>query len=311
MALMVKVARHRVDQQRIAEALRDIQGKTNAHWEQLRWHRITLRELQEARDELLDYVAARTLDDPLLWSPGARVALRTASACAFGLLELSVFPDGDWRIKLPLIAGEVSSDDEFIGRVDDLADHPATPGTWVSAFGLSLISSLCVEPWLAGVLLKLDYAPELRVPGADPAALAEMDALCCYLAPDDLTTSTVPAQRIAFHMDGKPTLRKPDAGERGRAALGLDEAGPLTPDQRLLRVLLDDDQPAFEQALADRLIEHRETAQRRPAPRTLLPVTAIALATLAVLVHEWQVSVHSDYLPAGLVYGLRMNRNAF
>ncbi|MFB6814474.1 hypothetical protein ACFCV8_08005 [Streptomyces sp. NPDC056347] len=40
----------------------------------------------------------------------------------------------------------------------------------------------------------------------------------------------------------------------------------LDPDQRLLRVLLDDDQTQFEEAMADRLLEHRASAGTDPAP---------------------------------------------
>jgi hypothetical protein len=302
---MLEVTCHRVDQQRIAQALQDIERRSNDHWHRLRWIRVSLAELQQMGGELLDHVAARTLDDPALLSNEASLALRTASACAFAVLELSVFPRGDWKIAFPLIGETIDSDDEFADYFEIVPPPPPTPGTWVEAFALSLVSSLCTQPWLAGVLLKLDYAPKLRTPDADRAALAEMDALCGYLAPDDITNQVVPAQRMAYEMDGKPALRKPDASERSRAALRLDEAGLLTPDQRLLRVLLDDDQPTFDQALADRLIQHRETTGSQPEPRSLLPVTTIALATLAVLVHGWQLDVHSGYLPVGLLYGLR------
>ncbi|MGW2704481.1 hypothetical protein [Streptomyces sp. NPDC001340] len=46
----------------------------------------------------------------------------------------------------------------------------------------------------------------------------------------------------------------------------------LTPDQRLLQVLLDDDQVAFEAALEERLLARRENVGTDPAPRSLLPV---------------------------------------
>ncbi|MFD3547115.1 Imm49 family immunity protein [Streptomyces sp. NPDC058655] len=64
------------------------------------------------------------------------------------------------------------------------------------------------------------------------------------------------------------TMSKPDADERAEAARRLDAASTSTLDRRLLRVLLDDDQHAFEQALVARLIEHRESVGSDPAPRT-------------------------------------------
>ncbi|MEV8092371.1 Imm49 family immunity protein [Streptomyces nigra] len=108
---------------------------------------------------------------------------------------------------------------------------------------------------------------------SDPADLAEMDARCVYL--------TRASGHLAMHWPKVP-LCKPNPEERASAARQLDHVGTLTPDQRLLRVLLDDDQGTFEQALAQRLVEHREPAGAHPAPRTLFPVNAVALAVLIV-----------------------------
>ncbi|WP_348541594.1 Imm49 family immunity protein [Streptomyces sp. MZ04] len=52
-----------------------------------------------------------------------------------------------------------------------------------------------------------------------------------------------------------------------------------------VRVVLDDDQNAFEQALEARLVEHRTNVGSDPAPRTLLPLGVLVLAALAVQVH--------------------------
>lgn len=166
---------------------------------------------------------------------------------------------------------------------------------------MCLVSGLVWE-WqrVIGLLLRSDYAPAIRdgVPHSklnstsDRADLAAMDALCGYLTqarghlPRDWPTVT---------------LRKLDADECAEAARKLDAADPLTPDQRLLRVLLDDDQHAFEQALVARLIEHRKSVGSDPAPSTLLPLTALALAALAVQVHGWELGVRSGYLPHGML----------
>lgn len=50
-----------------------------------------------------------------------------------------------------------------------------------------------------------------------------------------------------------------------------------------------------------RLIEHRESVGSDPAPRTLLPLGALALAALAVQVHGWVLDVRSGYLPHGML----------
>jgi len=151
-----------------------------------------------------------------------------------------------------------------------------------------------------GLLLRSDYAPAIRdgVPyskltsTSDPADLAAMEALCVYLTE---ARGHLPRDWPIV------TLRKPDADERAEAARHLDVAGPLGEDHRLLRVLLDGDQHAFEQALVARLIEHQARVGSDPAPRTLLPVGALALACLAVQVHGWVLSVQSGYLPHGML----------
>lgn len=151
-----------------------------------------------------------------------------------------------------------------------------------------------------GVMLQGDCAPAIRegVPyskytsASEPADLATMDALCDYLT------------KASGHLPRDwptVTLRKPDADERAEAARRLEAAGTLTSDQRLLRVLLDDDQAAFGQALAARLVEHRESAGSDPAPRTLLPLDTLALAALTVQTHGWELKVRSGYLPPALL----------
>ncbi|MGW3820448.1 Imm49 family immunity protein [Streptomyces sp. NPDC005046] len=51
----------------------------------------------------------------------------------------------------------------------------------------------------------------------------------------------------------------------------------------MYEILLDDDQAAFERALEERLVAHRESVGADPAARSLLPVEAVTLAALACL----------------------------
>ncbi|GGT34100.1 hypothetical protein GCM10010271_42780 [Streptomyces kurssanovii] len=294
---MQEVTRHKVGAQHIARALDDISGRTWRRWHWMRYDDPSPDKMQEMRDELLDHVAARTVDDPAL-DESSRTALRTAVECSLGALSVGCFPNGDQDIEFPLIGERLSSEDIAFA---DVIEQAPTARTWLDTFEICVAGGL-VWDWqrVIGLLLREDYAPAIRdgVPyskltsASDPADLAAMDALCGYVTqarghlPRDWPTMT---------------LRKPDAGERATAARRLDAAAALTPDQRLLRVLLDDDQPAFEQALVARLVEHRESVGPDPAPRTLLPVGTIALAALAVQVHGWKLEVRSGYLPHGML----------
>ncbi|EFL16712.1 Imm49 family immunity protein [Streptomyces sp. C] len=293
-----EVERHSVGGERTAGALQDIVLRTLMRHGRLETDPSPER-LQGLAEEILDHVAARTTEGGRLGEE-ARTALHTAAQCALGALSVGCFPDGDQEVPLPLIGETLSSEDlDFRGA----ATTAPTARTWLDAFETSVVSGL-VWDWkkVTGLLLRDDYAPAVRdgVPysrhtsHSEPGDLAAMDALCGYLTE---STSHLPS--------GWPTvpLCKPDAATRAAAAAALDAAGPLTADQRLLRVLLDDDRAAFETALADRLTAHRESARAEadPAPRTLLPLGPLALAALAVQTHQWELGVRSGYLPPELL----------
>ncbi|MFF4420988.1 immunity 49 family protein [Streptomyces sp. NPDC001549] len=297
---MREIARHEIGEDRTSRALEDIGGRTFGRWHSLRYDSLSIKGVQETGDELLDHVGALAHQDPHLESAPARLALRTAAECALGVLTLGTCPNGDYEVFFPLIDEELSSEDFAFG---DTVDQAPTAQVWVDTFALSVITGLLWEPArMIGPVLKTDYAPMFHsgLPYSSlssvsgPAELAEMDALCAYI-------HLVETARSPWVASGVPPLRKPDAEERAAAAARLDDACTPTPDQRLLRVLLDDDQPAFERALTSRLLEHRDGSGPDAAPRTLLPVTAIALAALAVQAHGWELNVRSGYLPTGLL----------
>ncbi|GAA2775776.1 hypothetical protein GCM10010521_62920 [Streptomyces rameus] len=294
---MSDLTRHDISEQRMDEALDDITGRVRRRWHRLLHDGASSQELREMATELLDHVAARTVRARAL-DDASRLALRTAAECALGALSIGCFPDGDQEVALPLIGERLSSEDTTFGGGVDLA--PASR-TWLDAFALCLVSGL-VWDWqrVIGLLLRDDYAPAVHdgrphskpTPASDPADTATMDALCGYLT------------RAAGHLPRDwPTvpLCKPDADERAEAARRLDAAGPLAPDQQLLRVLLDDDRTAFEQALTAHLVAHRQNAGPDPAPASLLPLGSLAIAALAVQVHGWQLGVRSGYLPQELL----------
>lgn len=294
---MQEVTPHEVSEKRIAEALDDIEGRAFGRWHSMRYGSFRLDRLREMRDELLDHAAARARSAPEL-DDVSRLALGTAAECDLGVISLGCYPDGDQEIRFALVREELTSE-ELSFR--DVVDEAPTARTWLDAFASVLVSGL-VWDWrrVTGLLLRGDYASAVRdgVPcsklssTSTPADLAAMEALCGYL--------TEAAGHLPRDWPTVP-LRKPGPEERAEAAGRLDSAGGLTPDQRLLRTLLDDDQAAFEQALVARLVAHREGQDADPVPRTLLPLDALALTVLAVQVHGWELDVRSGYLPHGVV----------
>ncbi|MER7536610.1 immunity 49 family protein [Streptomyces sp. NPDC097704] len=294
---MREVAHHEVNDERMAQALEDIEGRAFGRWHSMRYGSFRLDGLREMGDELLDHVAARTLSAPEL-DDASRVVLLTAAECALGVISLGCYPNGDQEIRFPLVHEELTSEELAF---QDVIDEAPTARTWLDTFAAVVVSGLVWE-WrrVTGLLLRDDFASAIRdgVPYSKltsvstPADLAAMEALCGYLTEESghlpRDWPTVP-------------LRKPDPEERVEAVRRLDAADGLTPDQQLLRVLLDDDQAAFEDALMARLVAHRESVGADPAPRTLLPLDTLALAALAVQVHGWELRVRSGYLPHGIV----------
>ncbi|MEU6051105.1 immunity 49 family protein [Streptomyces xanthochromogenes] len=294
------MTRHEVGEERIGQALEDIEGRTFGRWHGLRYDSLSIAGLRALREELLDHTGALTLQDPALESAQSRLMLRTAAECALGVLTLGTYPSGDFDVFLPLVDKELSSADFGFG---DAVDEASAAATWVEAFALSMVTGLLWEQdRMIGPMLADNYAPDLRSglpcsplnPVVHPADDAEMDVLCLYLHPVETSQSPWVAP-------GAPPVRKPNAEERAAAGAQLDEAGTLSLDQKLLRILLDDDQAAFETALTRRLLEYRDNAGPDPAPRSLLPLETIALAALAEQAHGWDLQLRSGYLPAGLL----------
>ncbi|QKW36847.1 tetratricopeptide repeat protein [Actinomadura sp. NAK00032] len=286
---MYEILCHQVERRRIDQALTGIENRIFSRWHAMRWgYEFDPEAFAGTCDELLDHVAACARSDPALPGQQARAALRTAAECAAAVLDRRLWPNGDFEVGFPVLTARYGTTKLTSPETSYSMAEPRTPpvAEWVRAFALCLVSSGFAEPWRRNLVLKFDTAREIHASRSEPAAaLAEMDALAGYLVDGD----------------DPPLVVEPGRQARVRAALRLDAAGPLTPDQRLLRVLLDDDRSAFQQALADRLERYREDIGDDPAPRTLLPLPAIALAHLAVLAHGWRLDVRSGYLPEGLL----------
>ncbi|NBE55519.1 immunity 49 family protein [Streptomyces boluensis] len=293
----VNVPCHEVSQDQLAKALDDIRGRAFSRWHTMEYDTFRLRMLEEMRDELLDHAAASLREGPL--TGHTREVLHTAAECAHGLLSLGCFPEGDQLIPFPLVGEAISSETMDFRWV---VNEAATARWWVDAYAV-IVAAGFVWEWkkVIGPLLRGDYAPSIRkgVPHSDhtsvsdPADLAEMDALCSYLADDENPGPFGPAAALC-----KPTSEELTEGARRLDAV----EGELSADQHLLRVLLDDDQPAFERALVEHLEQHREqsAAMADAPPRSRLPVGAVALACLAVQSHGWKLNVTSGYLPPDL-----------
>jgi hypothetical protein len=298
--------RHDVDDDyrtRIADPT-ELRERVHLQFHELQHISSRVSVLQEMSRVLLDHLGARSVDDPGLSQDRGHfdLVLRTAAESADGVLECLMAPEGDQRIPLSWLGGELTNmgedHDDLNPRFWPTIDLDLTPQVWVEAVELAVVSHRVRDQGRAsgaGYRMYASILDDLAGKEAFPAAgLAQMNALSLYLNP----------ARHPLPQDWpEVALRMPSEAERTTAAQALDAAGGLSGEQALLRVLLDDDQERFERALADHLDRYRQGmgAASAPAPRTLLPMGVIALVALAVQVHGWRVDLTSDYLPEVLV----------
>ncbi|MEU9992887.1 hypothetical protein AB0E10_40130 [Streptomyces sp. NPDC048045] len=157
------VTRHTVNQQRLERAFGDMADRVQRRFEDVYYDGYPMREmLSELGYELLDHVAARSVQDPHLEDERTRLTLRTAAECLFGVLELGCCPGGDWEIPFPLTHTRLSSEEKDFDEMRDATDT-VTARTWVEAFDICVASGL-VRDWkrVIGLLLREDYAPMLH-----------------------------------------------------------------------------------------------------------------------------------------------------
>lgn len=242
----VRDVAHHEGERAHGQALDDIRRRAFGRWPDMRYDSFRLDRLREMGDELLDHAAARAQSAPEL-DEDVPLALRTAAECTLGVISLGYYPNGDQEIRFPLVGEELTSES---------SPWPSGRGRR-GAHGARLAGRLRDRPGQrTGVGVAARHraaaARRLRTRRQDgvpysalsststPADLAAMDALCGYLA-----ESRGISPRLADKSPAQARTRR----SAPRRPCGWTPPAGLSPDQRLLRVLLDDDQAAFERAL--------------------------------------------------------------
>ncbi|WP_435112181.1 hypothetical protein [Nocardiopsis synnemataformans] len=159
-----EVACHSVNRDWIAQALGGVEERAKRHWIHPHYNDLSLQGLQRMRDALLDHVAARSLEDPVLAAEPTLTLLLSAAESVFGILFLASFPDGVLEIRLSHFSYDsTSSDGRCIGSDD--VDRTPTTDTWVDAFALSLVSSTLWDKEGSSVCNCLKITPTQSRPG--------------------------------------------------------------------------------------------------------------------------------------------------
>jgi hypothetical protein len=148
---MREVKCHNIDGQS-SRNLDDLHMTVFRYWYSVRSDGLSLESLQRLRDEILDYVAVQSLEDPTLSDPRTRAALRTAAEFDLGMLDLGCFPTGDFEIRFLLIDERISNfppadgkvgsfpdDTELFGPARVIDPMPTTARTWLDTYAICLI----------------------------------------------------------------------------------------------------------------------------------------------------------------------------
>ncbi|WP_330334044.1 immunity 49 family protein [Streptomyces sp. NBC_00536] len=239
-------------------------------------------------ESFLDYLGARSVANPSLTGRDCKLAFESAAAAATGSFALTARPSRVGDVFIEYTGTGVVYDKDGRGR-----EVPAYD--WLDAFFLAFVAG------------DTDRDGQLFVETAvtrrgheDRADVALVHALLAFVYGEIEDPGTA----------GEPG---PVSDEQRSARIDalVRELGPGTdrPHHRAalatLRALAAGDRDAFGEALAAQLAEYRErhAGAGNPAPRTLLPMDALALAAMAQRWNGWQPGVDSDYLPAGPIGG--------
>jgi hypothetical protein len=243
--------------------------------------------------EFLDYVGARSLEDPDLSTEDVALALGSAAEAALAAVVLDAYRRRATRVFIPYTGSRVTYEGP---DADDTADSRLHLDDWLRALYLSVVCGRAADT--AQTFLRTARAVRSgRGPerGARPA-MAQVHGMLGYLYgrfPD----SAEPAARADVRDRLDMLVGDPDRTEElgGPARRRLAQVAAL-------RALAAGDREAFERELAGLLSVHRDTAGGRPCE--LLPLDAIALAALATRREGWRLRIDSGYLPSTLVNGL-------
>ncbi|MEU9101060.1 Imm49 family immunity protein [Streptomyces sp. NPDC048361] len=314
----MRIERHQVGAAELAAAEADFAARITEDLHRMRHDEHPASSWRSLAGVFLDYLGARSLALPALGGKDARVALASAAAAAVGALELTRFPGRPLDVFIDYAGTGVTYCGEFWrgdeGDVDQEAEEEeqdTRSGRGTRSSRGRRIRTVRSYEWLDGLYLAVvaqvaersadvfvDSAPPWRGNEGRPD-VALVHALMAYVfgheeGPDRLAYPgpVRDIEKCALIDMVVATLGEGDDWPGHRAVLNT------------LRALAAGDEENFTRCLAAQLRQYRSRfAQRNVAPRSLLPLDAMALMALAHRRQGWPVAIDSGYLPREVVTG--------
>ncbi|MFG2568714.1 Imm49 family immunity protein [Streptomyces sp. NPDC048567] len=287
------IERHVIDEARVSAARDGFEGRIGGLVRSLSSERMTANDWSLLAGEFLDHLGALSVRHPALDTPQAEAVLRAAEQAATGAVAFAAyFPGHPFTVSLDYVNFGVSYDSGADGSSVSLG-----ASDWLDAFCLAVLTGTVERHREA-----FYHARNPREGDRFPVdALA--DGLMAYVLGDlgddeDADYPPTEAQVLAAIDGGLARIRA------FVAELGSDVGG--RPDYLALlalRALAAGEREAFDAALGRLLLTYRSFGEASTHPRSLLPLTPLALATLAHRRRGWAPAVESDYLPRTVITG--------
>ncbi|WP_241989782.1 MULTISPECIES: Imm49 family immunity protein [unclassified Streptomyces] len=291
--------RHVLDDAHVAAARDDFDRRIGGLVRSLSSERMTANDWSLLAGELLDHLGALSVRHPALDTPQAEAVLRAAEQAASGAVAFAAyFPGHPFTVSLDYVNFGVSYDAGADGSPVSLGAFD-----WLDAFCLAVLTDT-VERHREAFYHARD-PQQARFP---IGALA--DGLMAYVLGDlgddeDADYPPTEAQVLAA-IDGGLAFIRAFVAELGSDVGGRRDYLALL----ALRALAAGDGEEFDAALGRLLLTYKSFGEVSTHPRSLLPLTPLALAALAHRRRGWAPAVDSDYLPHAVITGFGAGRPA-
>ncbi|WP_251057357.1 immunity 49 family protein [Streptomyces sp. ISL-94] len=253
-------------------------------------------EWQAIADEFLDYLGALSVETPDLDTPEAKAALKDATEAAAGAVAFAAyFPHCDFHITLDYVNFGMGYDPR---SDEDDAEESVTPGEWIDAFCLAILSDKATWRGEAFHFARQKFAEKAQGTPAGELATGFMAQVMGDTGNDD-DDYPPSAQAKLVAIDAALARIGSRAEETGESLLDRPDSVAL----KTLRALAAEDREAFDAGLTALLLPHTTLYGPSASPSSLLPLLPLGLAALAYRTVGWMPALHTDYLPHALVTG--------
>lgn len=289
----MRIERHQVGEAAVSAAREDFVDRIGGQVRSMsKAGRMATYEWQSIADEFLDYLGALSVETPLLDTPEARAALKDATEAAAGAVSFAAYhPHCTFQVFLDYVNFGLSYGP---GDEDD-AEESITPGEWIDAFCLTLLSDRASSHGEAFHFAREKFAEQAQGSPAGELITGFMAQVLDDTGNDREYPPSAQAKLAAIDAAlGRIACR---AEETGESLLDRPDSVAL----RTLRAVAAEDREEFDSGLTALLLAHSAANSIVASPSSLLPLRPLGLAALAYRTRGWMPALHTDYLPHALV----------